>query len=57
MITDDRNNPDTVAWLDLCRYLRRLRPDLNDDEFDMLVPELIELGLQLQAEEQVRGMH
>ena len=43
-ITENRNDPGTVAWLDLCRFL----DPCDEATFEFRIPYLIKMGMELQ---------
>lgn len=53
-ISDDRNDPETVYWLDVCR---KLSPQLEEEVFEALIPEFIKAGQQLEAAQLMRELH
>lgn len=54
MISPDRNDPETVSWLDLCRHWR---PELSAEEFEDLIPDFIDLGQRLERVKELKAMH
>jgi hypothetical protein len=53
-MSTDRNDPETVAWLDFCRSQRR---ELSADEFEAMVPEFIAVANDLLAARAARAAH
>lgn len=54
MIADDRNDPETVSWLDYCRHMN---PQLTTAAFEKLIPDFIALGQAMEREHLKRSTH